>query len=181
MNEAFLCPNCRFPYTADERVPLVLHCGHSLCMLCALAGLSTQDRRLPCLRCGFIQAASLAAIKELPINRTLLEAAGMRSDYRPNEFTDSPRLSSLFLSPRSLESPRQFGSLRVLDQFSGLSPNRLLFPPEPRDIPLSSPTTAALKCRRTQCSNDRYYFQGKIFDYCCQLCEQMDNPFGTSS
>ena len=171
MNEAFLCPNCHFTYSPEERVPLVLHCGHSLCMLCALAALSTPERRLPCLRCGFIQTASLAAIKDLPVNRTLLEAFGLRSDPRPPD---------LFDSPRKFESPRKFDSLRILDQFATSSPNRLLFPMEQDrypGVPLTSPTTAAIKCRRPECTNDRYYFQGKVFDYCSLLCEQNDNPF----
>lgn len=171
MNEAFLCPNCHFNYSSEERVPLVLHCGHSLCMLCALAALSTAERRLPCLRCGSIQAASLAAVKDLPVNRTLLEAFGLRSDSRPPDFFDSPR---------KFDSPRQFDSLRILDQFTTSSPNRLLFPAEPEyhpAVPLTSPTTAAIKCRRSECTNDRYYFQGKVFDYCSLLCEQKDHFF----
>ncbi|CAG9335844.1 unnamed protein product [Blepharisma stoltei] len=42
-------------------------------------------------------------------------------------------------------------------------------------IKMTSPNSISLKCKRLGCTNDRYYMDGQVFEYCSINCYNQDN------
>lgn len=168
MDSILECPRCHQPFDAEQNVPLVLQCGHSLCMPCVLGVCYLSAARLECCQCGGVELMTLAKAKALPPNQTLLQLCDKSETCPP-------------LSRLSLASEKPVGFSTPNKRFSTptTTATRNAFTPGPStrylmldDTPLSQ------GCRQIGCSHHQRYVPGTGMNspYCCEHHSQAFPP-----
>ena len=123
MNRVLFCQRCSVQYDPHNCIPLLLDCGHSMCMRCIIEEAYRPDKILVCSRCNNSQIIEMFNIKSMMINRDLLELVPtrtlpgrpltpIRSTYSPiisrtNNFTPIMSSRSIYDSPQSTYRPYQ--------------------------------------------------------------------------
>lgn len=67
------CGLCDYPYNLEDRVPLVLPCGHTCCKNC----LAQYAERIGHVQCPWDRERSSRSLEKLPKNFALIEAANL--------------------------------------------------------------------------------------------------------
>ena len=162
------CTNCDDQFNIENKIPLVLPCGESICMQCLVSLINPLPKVLKCSVCWRSFEINNYFIKELPKNKALLII--LRSLNQPNNhngpspkvlFSNTPEPKKIYESPDKI---RGYSTPSIgRDYFQGLQ--------------FTSPNSVAIKCARPGCNNDRYYINGNVWEYCCLNCEKFDRNF----
>jgi hypothetical protein len=179
MESILACPRCSQTFDPDQRVPLVLQCGHSLCMPCILGVCYNSAAKLECIECGSSELMTLAKAKALPPNKTLLQLCEGR--------TEAPLLSRLSLGSEKLP----VGFLTPSKRFSTPTTTaytRNAFTPGPSTRFMSFEDSPQHQdCRHSGCLHKQRYLPGTGMNspYCGEhhshvLSPLETRPFGLS-
>ncbi|CAG9314410.1 unnamed protein product [Blepharisma stoltei] len=109
----FNCQECSLKFDSENRLPLVLPCGDSLCMVCAVQLCNFSSSRKMCKKCHQPYELSLQKIKDMPKNKALLDLLLLNIQIIPqaikqrNEFILSTPTRK-FQSPLSFDERHSF-------------------------------------------------------------------------
>ena len=149
MSKAVECIDCNQNFDLFNRVPLVLRCGDSVCMMCLMKNIGLSLYRCPFCYCD--STLTFALVKDMPINKALL-------DYIKEKMTNNSNHENL----SSSWEKKFIGSIFQTDIDEKIDP----FIKTPIDN----------KCKREDCAKEKYCFNNVIYEYCSIDCYQIDKP-----
>lgn len=171
MDSILECPRCGQLFDSEQKVPLVLQCGHSLCMPCILGVCYNRAARLECPKCGAAELMTLAKAKGLPPNKTLLQLCDK------TETEGYPPLSRLSLSTE--KPPLGFSTPTKRFSTPTTAYSRNAFTPGPSTRFLSYEDSPLRQgCRQVGCSHHQSYVPGSGMNspYCGEHHPQTFSP-----
>lgn len=144
MSSTLQCVECLKVFDTQNKVPLVLKCGDSICMECLLNKLNTGY--YICLYCQLTQSVSLSEIKDMPINKALLNYI---------EAINKPIYNKL--------PPTAYTNTQLKFN-SSIDPKINAF----------MTSEDEMKCKRHSCNKPKYTYNNTIYEYCSINCYETD-------
>ena len=153
------CTNCGNLFDKENKLPLVLPCGDSICIECLISTNQSINKIYKCGECWRSFEVTNYFLKELPKNKAVLMLIGPNS----GSYKSGPAPRILFSTPenRKISSPEK--------NYNYFTPTTY-----PSSFYLTSPNSVSIKCARRGCTNDRYYANGEVWEYCCINCRESD-------